>query len=97
MVKMRNSSRVFLWASFAIGVVLSVITQVHSEAASISVPVTVTRRLSLDTYTILQGNGTGRLVCNVDNPTYLVKENRCINNEHLFNGNQKCMILVDPQ
>ena len=87
---MKNSGRIFLRASFAIGVVLSVIAHVQSQDASTSVPVTVMRRPSLDTYTILQGNGTDGLVCTADNATYLVKENRCINNEYLFNGNLKC-------
>ena len=94
---MRNSSRDFLWASFAIGAVLSVLAHVQSQDASTSVPVTVSRRPSLDTYTILQGNRTYGRVCNVDNATYLVKEKRCINDEHLFNGNLKCMILLVDQ
>jgi hypothetical protein len=84
--------RVFLWASFAIGAVLSVIAQVHSEDNSRlgAIPVAVSRRASLDIYITLLGNG---IACDVDNATYLVKENQCINNQYLLNGNEKCMIL----
>ena len=85
--------RVFLWASFAVGAVLSVIAQVHSVDTSRIIPVVVRRRSSLDIYTILQGNRTevdNR--CDVDNATYLVKENQCIDNQYLSNGNEKCML-----
>ena len=78
--------RVFLWASFAVGAVLSVIAQVHSE---VDIPVATSRR-SLD-IKFYQGNNTRFATCDVDNATYLVKENQCINNQHLFNGNEKCM------
>jgi hypothetical protein len=83
-----NSIRVFLWANFAVGAVLSVIAQVHNSSA---IPVAVSRRPSLDVLTILQGNNTGSTTinCHVDNATYLVKENECINNQYLFNGNEK--------
>ena len=87
MQKMK-SVRVFLWASFAVGIVLSVIAQVHSVDTSRAIPVVVWRRTSLDIYTILQGNNTGsNNNCDVDSATYLVEENQCINNQHLFNGN----------
>ena len=87
-----KSIRVFLWASFAIGAVLSVITQVRSEESSSAIPVAVNRRL-LDFRTLLQENNTGstNINCDVDNATYLVEENQCINNRYLFNGKEKCI------
>ena len=89
--------RVFLWASFAVGAVLSVVVQVHSEVESSTIPVAVIiNRRSFDVQTLLQGNNTGptHINCDVDNATYLVEENQCINNQHLFNGNEKCMTLL---
>ena len=85
-----KSIRVFLWASFAVGAVLSVITQVHSEVESSAIPVTINRR-SIDVRTLLQGNNTGptHINCDIDNATYLVEENWCINNQHLFDGNEE--------
>ena len=90
-----KSTRVFLWASFAVVAVLSVIAQVHSEDDSCAIPVAVTRRPSLDFHTLFQGNNTGstNINCDVNNATYLVKENQCINNQHLFSGNEKCMTV----
>ena len=91
--------RVSLWASFAVGAVLSVIAQVHSEDKSSAIPVAVTRRSSLDIRIIyiLQGNYTGStnniINCDVENATYLVKENECINDQYLFNSNKNCMTL----
>jgi hypothetical protein len=90
-----KSIRVSLWASFAVGAVLSVLAQVHSVDNSNAIPVAVTRRPSLDIYTILQGNRTGFNTCDVDNATYLVKENQCINDRYLSNGNEKCMYYID--
>ena len=90
-----KSVRIFLWASFAVGTVLSVIAQVHCVDTSRAAPVIVRRRSSLDIYTVLQGNRTeldNR--CNVNNATYLVKENQCINNQHLYNGNENCMTVL---
>ena len=91
-----KSVRVFLWTSFAVGAVLSVIPQVHSEDES-STPVTVqvTRRFFQDVYyTKLQPNNTQvTTVCYV-NATYLVNENQCINNHYFFNGSLEYMILV---
>ena len=88
-----KSVRIFLWASFA---VLSVIAQVHSIDAARAIPVIVRRRTSLDIYTVLQGNrNTGSNInCDIDSATYLVEENQCINNQHLFNGNEKCMNVL---
>ena len=89
--------RVSLWASFAVGAVLSVIAQVHSEVESSAIPVAVIRRSSLDIRIIyiLQGNYTGstNINCDVENATYLVKENECINDRYLFNSNKNCMTL----
>ena len=85
-----KSIRVYLWASFVVGAVLSVIAQVHSEDETTAIPVvTVLRRPSLDFYHILQGNKTDseQMRCDAENATYLVKENQCINNHYLFNGN----------
>jgi hemin uptake protein HemP len=92
-----KSIRFFLWANFAIGAVLSVIAQVHSEDYSSAIPTAVTRRVSLDFHTILQGNNTGftNINCDVDNATYLVEDNQCINNQYLFNGKEKCITLYD--
>ena len=89
-----KSIRVFLWASFAIGTVLSVIVQVGSEVESTAIPVAVNRR-SLDFRIILQEDDTGstHINCDNDNATYLVKENQCINNQHLYNGKEKCMTV----
>ena len=91
-----KSIRVFLWASFAVGAVLSVIAQVHSEVESSAIPVAVRRR-SFDFHIILQEDNTGstNINCNVDNATYLVEENQCINNQHLFNRKEKCIICID--
>ena len=90
-----KSVRVFLWASFAVGAVLSVIAQVHSIDTARTIPVIVRRRPSLDIYTVLQGNSTGSNInCDIDSATYLVEENQCINNQHLFNGNEKCMNVL---
>ena len=95
-----KSIRVFLWtlSSFAVAIVLSVIAQVHSEDES-STPVTVqvTRRFLQDVYfTILQPNDTHvtSTFCEANNATYLVNESQCINNNHLFNGNLKCMMNI---
>ena len=90
-----KSIRVFLWASFAVGAVLSVIAQVHSEVESSATPVTVNRR-SIDFRIILQEDDTEptNIICDVDNATYLVEENQCINNQHLFDGNEKCMTIL---
>ena len=93
--KMMKSIRVFLQASFAIGAVLSAITQVYSEDESSAIPVVVRRRKIQDLYTILQQNNTEDTRCDVDNATYLVNENQCINNHYLFNGNLKCMTPID--
>jgi hypothetical protein len=82
-----KSIGVFLWASLAVGAVLSVIAEAHTSSA---IPVAVSRRPSFDVLTILQGNNTGSntINCHPDNATYLVKENECINNQYLFNGNE---------
>ena len=90
-----KSIRVFLWASFAVGAVLSVIAQVHSEVESTATPVAVNRR-SLDFRIILQANNTGstNINCDDDNATYLVDENQCINNQHLYNGNEECITAL---
>ena len=88
--------RVSLQAGFAVGAVLSVIAQVHSEVESSATPVTVNRR-SIDVRTLLiQENNIGStsINCDVDNATYLVEENQCINNQHLFDGNEKCMTIL---
>ena len=88
--------RVSLQAGFAVGAVLSVIAQVHSEVESSATPVAVNRR-SFDVHTLLQGNNTGPthiISCYVDNATYLVEENQCINNQHLLHGNEKCTIII---
>ena len=77
----------YLWTSFAVGAVLSVIAQVHSEdrpSVTSVVTVMISRRLSLDIYTIHQGNNTYVFSCNPENSTYLVKENH---SHYLFNGN----------
>ena len=91
-----NGISVFLWASFAVGAVLSVITQVHSEVESSAIPVALNRR-SIDVRILLQEDntvtGSTNIICDDDNATYLVEENQCINNQHLFNGNEKCMTL----
>ena len=82
--------RVFLWTSFAVGAVLSVIAQVHSEdKSSATLVVLVSRRIQSDMYTILQQNGTELMPfnCDNDNATYVVKEDQCISNHQLFNGN----------
>ena len=86
----------FLWANFAVGTVLSVIAQVHSIDTARAIPVVVRRRPSLDIYTVLQGNNTitGSNNCDFDSATYLVEENQCIKNQHLFNGNKKCMTIL---
>ena len=93
--KLMKGIRVYLWTSFAVGAVLSVIAQVHSEdESSIPVTVQVTRRFFQDLYTTLQPNSTQGITMQCDdNATYLVNESQCINNNHLFNGNLKCMIL----
>ena len=78
----------FLWASFAVGAVLSVIVKVHSEVESTAIPVAVRRRTLRDIFIALQGNKTNYFYCNFANATYLVKENQCINNQYLFNGNE---------
>ena len=87
-----KSIRVCLWMSFAVGAVLSaVIAQVYSEDNSSAILILVNRRPSLDIYTMLHwGNETKHMIC-PNNGTYLVKENLCINNQYLFNGNVKCM------
>ena len=89
-----KSISVVLWTSFAVGAVLSVIAQVHSQDNSSAIPVVIRRRPSLDSYTILQANKSEDVVCDVNNATYLVKENQCINNRYLFNGNMKYMHLL---
>ena len=90
-----NSIRLLLWASFAIGAVLSsVIAQVQSEDDSSAIPVDISRRSSGDiiSYTTLQQNKTEVVNCLVDNATYLVKERQCVNNHYLVNGNlPECM------
>ena len=80
-----KSIRVFVWASFAIGAVLSV----HSEDYFSAIPVAVNRRSSIDIYLKLQGNKTLHGQCNVNNATYLVEDNQCVDNQYLFNGNKK--------
>ena len=84
-----KSTRVFLWTSFAVGAVLSMIAQVHSEDDPSATPVVTVWRRYLDIYNILQGNKTEQFRCDIENalPTYLVKENQCIDNYYLFNGN----------
>ena len=85
-----KSIRVILWASFAVGAVLSVIAQVHSEdESSATLVVLVSRRKMFDMYTILQQNNTElmSLNCDNENATYVVKEDQCISNHQLFNGN----------
>lgn len=81
--------RVLLLTSSVIGTVISVIAQVHSdtEDESSAIPVIVRRRPSSDFYTILQQSTTQDLRCDVNNATYLVKENQCISDNHLFSGN----------
>ena len=88
--KMKSIS-VFLWASFAVGAMLSVMAQAHSENQSwaTTTVVTVWRRQSNDLYSILQQNKTEDIHYH-GNETYLVKETQCINNHHLFNGNLRC-------
>jgi hypothetical protein len=96
-----KSISAFQWESFAIGAVLSVIAQVHSEDNSSTTPVAVRRRPALDIYTVLQVNKTEVVRCHSgdDNATYLVEEKQCINNRYLFNGKEKCIttynILID--
>ena len=88
--------RVSLQASFVVGAVLSVIAQaLHSEDYFNATPVAVNRR-SLDVRIILQEDNTrsSNINCNDDNATYLVKENQCINNQHLFDGNEECMTVL---
>ena len=82
-----KSIRVFLWASFTIGAALSVIAQAHSFDTSSAIPVAVNRRI-FDIFIELKGYDYW---CSFDNgpETYLVKENQCINNQRLFNGNGK--------
>ena len=74
-----KSIGVFLWASLAIGTVLSVVAQVHSDATP---AVLIRRRKPGDMY----GTTLSQQTCNDDNATYLVQENHCISNHHLFNG-----------
>ena len=90
-----KSVGVFLWASFAVGAVLSVIAQVHSEVESTAIPVVVSRRSSLDIKLYQGNNNIYSNICDVaNNATYLVKENQCINNQYLFNGNENCMTIL---
>ena len=82
-----KSIRFYLWTSL-VGAVVSVIAQVHSEDGQSATPaVVVWRRYSLDIYAILQGNRTELFGCDEENVTYLVKENQCLTNHYLFNGN----------
>ena len=88
--------RLHLWASCAIGAVLSVIAQAHSEDESSAIPVGTNRRQSGDMYTILQQDKTDvRMQCLVYNATYLVEERQCINNHYLFNSNLNACHYTD--
>ena len=52
-------------------------------ASEENIPVLVSRRLSGDSYQYLNNDFP---VCR-DNLTYLVSEDRCVNDQELFNGN----------
>ena len=54
----------------------------------------VSRRLTGDTYTLrlIHNNSYVHNICLDNNPTFLVSERRCVENEELFNGN----IITDP-
>ena len=87
--------RLYLWASCAIGAVLSVIAQAHSEDESSVIPMVISRRQSGDMYTTFQQDKTDVRKCPVDNATYLVEERQCIDNHYLFNGNLNACHYTD--
>ena len=85
-----KSIRFYLWTSL-VGVVVSVLAQVHSEDGQSATPAVVVWRRYFDIYIILQGNRTEQFRCDDENVTYLVKENQCFTNHYLFNGNPQEM------
>lgn len=54
-------------------------------ASDVNVPVSVIRRIRGDIFYYV--TSTNHFVCNDNNVTFLVSENRCIKNEELLNGN----------
>ena len=66
--------RMIILVSIAINVIL---------ASEMSLPVRVSRRLSGDIYWYSSDDFES---CH-DNPTYLISEDRCVNDQELFNGN----------
>ena len=78
-----------LLASISLSITLQTSSNAGEENANSETAVTVSRRILFDLFT-LHGNNTDVLhkSCIVgSNQTYLVVENKCIDNEDLLNGN----------
>ena len=84
-----NNLGLIILASISLGITPQTSSNVGEENANSETAVTVARRISFDVF-ILHGNNTDVLdkSCIMGrNQTYLVVENKCINNEDLVNGN----------
>ena len=71
---------------------LLILVRLSSFVALDGTVLSVSRRLTGDTYTLTHNNSHIQIICLDSNLTFLVSERRCVENEELFNGN----IITDP-
>ena len=69
-------------------ILVSALNSVALSEKEKSIVYSVSRRLSGDVYnTITVSNSTAHFACSYGvNPTFLISERRCVNNEEFFNG-----------
>ena len=87
-----------LLASISLSITPQTSSNVGEENTNNETRVTVSRRISFDVFT-LHGNNTDVLKSKScirgSNQTYLVVENKCINNEDLLNGNSSNLYMCN--